>query len=361
MLAKCFEITIGTVENEEKYYEIGITGSRKIAAALILQGVLGVKEKSCLSGHDKGDFMKCKVCGAESGKYHLCWKCNKKKEAGEIIKCPRCQKWHYANMCCLEGEDTESGDGEYLYELKSSLVTKTEMKYLDCIKAILPEGYLIQAQANLASFIVRTDNAKYRNELYRNVDFIITDLLYSPLLVIEINDQSHLTQDRRKRDEKVANICEEAGIPIIKLWTSYGVNQEYIEKRITETLSTLPAKRVHHFRKEKDTKEEIKEAAPTVQITGTQASSKNGCYIATCIYGSYDCPQVWILRRFRDNKLKKRWIGRGFIKIYYVVSPALVKWFGDKAGFRAFWKKCLDSLILHLREEGIKDTPYTDS
>ena len=305
--------------------------------------------------------MKCNVCGAESGKYPLCWECNKKKEAGEIIKCPRCHKWHYINMCCLDDKGTESGDEEYLYELKHSLVTKTEMQYLNCIKAILPEGYLIQAQANLASFIIKTDNARFQNELYRNVDFIITDLSYSPLLVIEINDQSHLTQDRRKRDEKVANICEEAGIPIIKLWTSYGVNQEYIKKRITETLSALPVKRVHHFTKEKAVKEDIKQTAYSVQIPNTQTSSKNGCYIATCVYGSYDCPQVWMLRRFRDDKLRKKWIGRGFIRIYYTVSPTLVKWFGDKTVFKAFWKKCLDSLILRLREEGIKDTPYMDS
>ena len=31
--------------------------------------------------------MKCKVCGAPSGKYPLCPACNAKKEKGEIIKC----------------------------------------------------------------------------------------------------------------------------------------------------------------------------------------------------------------------------------------------------------------------------------
>lgn len=304
--------------------------------------------------------MKCKVCGAESGKYPLCWECNKKKETGEIIKCPRCHQWHYANMCCME-EDAEDEDGEYLYERKPSLVTRNEMEYLKCIKAVLPEGCLIQAQANLASFIKRTDNAKFQNELYRNVDFIITDLSYCPLLVIEINDQSHLTQDRRKRDEKVTHICEEAGIPIIKLWTSYGVNPEYIKKRITETLSSLPVKRVHRFNKEKEIKEEIKEPAASSWVTNTQTGSKNGCYIATCVYGSYDCPQVWTLRRFRDDKLRKRWVGRVFIKIYYAISPALVKRFGDKTLFREFWKKHLDSLVLQLQRKGIKDTPYADS
>lgn len=47
----------------------------------------------------------------------------------------------------------------FLYELKESLVTDTEMEYLECIENILPEGYLVLPQANLAAFITRTDQA----------------------------------------------------------------------------------------------------------------------------------------------------------------------------------------------------------
>ncbi len=35
--------------------------------------------------------------------------------------------------------------------------------------------------------------------------------------------------------------------------------------------------------------------------------NNKGCYIATCVYGSYDCPQVWTLRRFRDYTLDETW------------------------------------------------------
>ena len=27
---------------------------------------------------------------------------------------------------------------------------------------------------------------------------------------------------------------------------------------------------------------------------------RKGDYISTCVYGSYDCPEGWMLRRFRD-------------------------------------------------------------
>ena len=53
---------------------------------------------------------------------------------------------------------------------------------------------------------------------------------------------------------------------------------------------------------------------------------KAGCYVATAVYGSYDCPQVWTLRRFRDHTLAASWYGRSFIRAYYAISPTLVKW-----------------------------------
>jgi hypothetical protein len=55
-----------------------------------------------------------------------------------------------------------------------------------------------------------------------------------------------------------------------------------------------------------------------------------GCYIATAVYGSYDCPQVWTLRRYRDFTLAESWLGRAFVRVYCTISPTLVKWFGQK-------------------------------
>ena len=88
---------------------------------------------------------------------------------------------------------------------------------------------------------------------------------------------------------------------------------------------------------------------------------KNGaCYIATCVYGSYDCPQVWTLRRFRDYTLDETWYGRLFIKCYYAISPTLVKWFGNTKWFRKFWKYKLDKMVADLNNNGVQDTYYND-
>lgn len=88
---------------------------------------------------------------------------------------------------------------------------------------------------------------------------------------------------------------------------------------------------------------------------------KNGCYVATCVYGSYDCPEVWTLRRFRDQTLAASWYGRAFIRLYYAVSPTLVKWFGRTAWFQRFWKQHLDHMVAGLQAKGVESTRYSDT
>ena len=85
-----------------------------------------------------------------------------------------------------------------------------------------------------------------------------------------------------------------------------------------------------------------------------------GCYIATAVYGSYDCPEVWVLRRFRDNILYKTWYGRVFIRIYYNLSPYVVKVFGSNSFFKRLCRIPLDKLVAKLRSKGVKNTPYKD-
>lgn len=85
-----------------------------------------------------------------------------------------------------------------------------------------------------------------------------------------------------------------------------------------------------------------------------------GCYVATAVYGSYDCPQVWTLRRYRDNTLAETWYGRAFIKTYYTISPTLVKWFGNTDWFKNIWRGKLDRMVKKLQDKGVEATPYND-
>jgi len=88
--------------------------------------------------------------------------------------------------------------------------------------------------------------------------------------------------------------------------------------------------------------------------------TSGGCYVATCVYGSYNCPEVWTLRRFRDNLLKHSWIGLNFIYIYYFISPKIVKSVGAYTWFNKLCKPLLDKLVQRLQIMGFNDTPYHD-
>ena len=105
--------------------------------------------------------------------------------------------------------------------------------------------------------------------------------------------------------------------------------------------------------------EERRKSSPSV--TGSSSdSSTGGCYVATAVYGSYECPEVWTLRRYRDYKLAENWYGRLFIRIYYAVSPTVVKWFGKTAWFNHFWREKLDYMVDNLQEKGFESIPYED-
>lgn len=91
-----------------------------------------------------------------------------------------------------------------------------------------------------------------------------------------------------------------------------------------------------------------------------KAKTKDGCYIATAVYGSYDCPQVWVLRRYRDLSLADSWYGRMFIGFYYTVSPTIIKCFDNARWFNRFWKKSLERFVAQLLYNGYSDRPYSD-
>lgn len=106
--------------------------------------------------------------------------------------------------------------------------------------------------------------------------------------------------------------------------------------------------------------EEMKSEKQYDKSQKDKKQQSQGCYIATCVYGSYDCTEVWTLRRFRDYTLSKNIFGRAFIKVYYKLSPKIVKVFGKEKWFKNIWKKALDKFVIKLKNRGVESGPYKD-
>jgi len=122
-----------------------------------------------------------------------------------------------------------------------------------------------------------------------------------------------------------------------------------------KTRAEQGAQRIKEVDPSYKTKPELNPAGYT-----TKTSSGGGCYVATAVYGSYNCPEVWTLRRYRDDTLAETWYGRAFIHTYYAISPTLVKWFGDTKWFKKMWQGKLDRMVKRLNDEGVENTPYED-
>ena len=91
---------------------------------------------------------------------------------------------------------------------------------------------------NLASVIEKVSTSRFNTELFRNIDFGIFNADYSKLLLlIELNDESHNNSHRKKRDIKVHDICDKAGIKIITFYTKYSNEKEYVKSRIIKEIN----------------------------------------------------------------------------------------------------------------------------
>lgn len=88
-----------------------------------------------------------------------------------------------------------------------------------------------------------------------------------------------------------------------------------------------------------------------VDVSKINNEKKGACYIATAVYGSYDAPEVLVLRQFRDNTLSATALGRLFIKVYYRLSPPIADRLKNAKHINRFVRGILDKWVHNLKEK----------
>ena len=123
------------------------------------------------------------------------------------------------------------------YVRKSALVTRNEYNFLLTLRQINPDKYEVVPQVTLVNVIDKKTNTTYRNELFRVCDYCFVDRdTFEPLLLVELNDSSHKRSDRVMRDEKVAAICEDAGLPLVTFWTDGDLSFQTVKKTVLKNI-----------------------------------------------------------------------------------------------------------------------------
>lgn len=228
------------------------------------------------------------------------------------------------------------------------------------------EGIIAQEAFEAAWDVFEKSKAQFENNKDANADFLFGGFVTNTILNMTacetlidflamkgIGDSVKLVRLKKlaeMRDYMLRAECyPNGGAPISLMQASREKTLQDLEKTYEEIIKLDP-----EFEHPELPSVEAKKNNSTV------GNASGGCYVATAVYGSYDCPEVWTLRRYRDFKLAKSLYGRLFIRFYYAVSPTLVRCFGSTKLFKNLWKPYLDKMVKRLRTDGFEDTPYDD-
>lgn len=125
---------------------------------------------------------------------------------------------------------------ESVYKRKSRYISRAEWEFLQVLRNILGNRYEVCVQAPLVAVVDKAGSA-FRNELFRVIDYLVVHpVSYEPLLLIELNDASHERADRRARDQKVAEICAAAKMPLIAFTAAQSHDVAEVRKAIFKAL-----------------------------------------------------------------------------------------------------------------------------
>lgn len=131
------------------------------------------------------------------------------------------------------------------YRKKSSQITNAELSFYKILEQAVDSRFDIQRQVPLSALVTTTSRfftdystgRKYnpdRNRIDRlTIDFVLynkDDL--SPHLAIELDDNSHLREDRITRDKFVEQVLAETGIKLVRIKNAYSYNLETISNLI---------------------------------------------------------------------------------------------------------------------------------
>lgn len=120
------------------------------------------------------------------------------------------------------------------YKKKNYFFNQSERKFYYTLSNILGDKYFLFSKVRILDLLYlpkyQQNSYRYRNKIQsKHIDFIICDKQnVKPLLVIELDGNSHLRKDRIERDKFVNEIFEDAGLPILHIKVSDSNDKAYL-------------------------------------------------------------------------------------------------------------------------------------
>lgn len=80
-----------------------------------------------------------------------------------------------------------------------------------------------------------------------------------------------------------------------------------------------------------------------------EAIKSSSCFIATAAFGSPLTKEVDAFRDWRDSTLLQTFLGKGFVNVYYFISPPMAKFISKHAGVRHLTRGLLVFLLKRIK------------
>ena len=124
-----------------------------------------------------------------------------------------------------------------LYNKKDYLLTQQELKFYKLIKMITDKNNLnIFSQVALYE-IVTSKNIKDFNKIKsKTIDFVITDTNCKIKFCIELDDPTHIKENRQQRDKFIEDLFNQLNIKLIRIPVQNYYNLKQLEEKIKESL-----------------------------------------------------------------------------------------------------------------------------
>ena len=124
------------------------------------------------------------------------------------------------------------------YRLRDDFLSPAEFSFYKVLLSLVGARLTIQSKVRLADvfFVARpNENAGFFNKIaQKHLDFLVCDsVTMKPLFGVELDDSSHKRNDRQERDEFVENVCQVAGLPLLRV----PVQREYNSREIAAQIA----------------------------------------------------------------------------------------------------------------------------
>lgn len=131
---------------------------------------------------------------------------------------------------------------DYHYNIKPLLMTKAESYFYFRLKEIIPDGFVIVPQMPFSSVIDRPSSPAANSKIDRKIiDYGIFKTVKSdaypfqalaPVLLIELDDESHNESHRMRRDSFVNAVCEQIELPILHVPKADDYNMGALRRQV---------------------------------------------------------------------------------------------------------------------------------